>query len=58
MSYLNFYIYLIFYLLLSSCAENKSHNIDLKGNTMGTYYLISLVDSSKNYNERKITIRD
>ena len=56
MSYLNFLFHINFYLLLSSCTENKSHNIDLKGNTMGTYYLISLVDIPKTITKKKLQL--
>ena len=56
MSYFIFFIYIILYLLLSSCSENKSHNIDLKGNTMGTYYFVNLVDIPKTITKEKIQL--
>jgi len=34
----------ITFLLLLSCSEGKKYNAEIKGNTMGTYYIINIVD--------------
>ena len=34
----------ITFLLLLSCSEGKNYNAEIKGNTMGTYYIINIVD--------------
>ena len=56
MRYAKLIIFLIFYLSLSSCSEDKKYNFELKGNTMGTYYLINLVDVSKKLTKEEIEI--
>ena len=56
MKYTKLIIFLIISTLLFSCSEDKKNNIELKGNTMGTYYLVSLVDVPKNLSKKKIEI--
>ena len=56
MKYTKLIIFLIISKLLLSCSEDKKNNIELKGNTMGTYYLVSLVDVPKNLSKKKIEI--
>ena len=56
MKYTKLIIFLIISTLLLSCSEDKKNNIELKGNTMGTYYLVSLVDVPKNLSKKKIEI--
>ena len=56
MKYTKLIIFLIISTLLLYCSEDKKNNIELKGNTMGTYYLVSLVDVPKNLSKKKIEI--
>ena len=56
MKYTKLIIFLIISTLLLSCSEDKKYNIELKGNTMGTYYLVSLVDVPKNLSKKEIEI--
>ena len=56
MRYTKLIIFLIISTLILSCSEDKKHNIELKGNTMGTYYLVSLVDVPKNLSKKEIEI--
>ena len=56
MKYTKLIIFLIISTLILSCSEDKKYNIELKGNTMGTYYLISLVDVPKNLSKKEIEI--
>ena len=41
------FIFIIFLTFLISCSEDKKYNAEIKGNTMGTYYLINLVEVPK-----------
>ena len=43
-SLLNFAILIIFFLLNISCSQEKNYNAQIKGNTMGTYYFIEVID--------------
>ena len=43
-SLLNFAILIIFFLLNISCSQKKNYNAQIKGNTMGTYYFIEVID--------------
>ena len=54
MKYTKLIILLIISTLILSCYEDKKYNIELKGNTMGTYYLVSLVDVPKNLSKKEI----
>ena len=56
MKYTKLIIFLIISTLILSCSEDKKYNIELKGNTMGTYYLVSLVDVPKNLSKKEIEI--
>ena len=56
MKYTKLIIFLIISTLILSCSEDKKYNIKLKGNTMGTYYLVSLVDVPKNLSKKEIEI--
>jgi thiamine biosynthesis lipoprotein len=40
-------IFIILALSLISCSKSKNYNAELNGNTMGTYYVINLVDIPK-----------
>jgi len=48
------FIFLIILTFLTSCSEDKKYNAEIKGNTMGTYYLISLVEVPKSIKLDKI----
>ena len=43
-SLLNYAILIIFFLLNISCSQEKNYNAQIKGNTMGTYYFIEIID--------------
>ena len=43
-SLLNYAILIIFFLLNISCSQEKNYNAQIKGNTMGTYYFIEVID--------------
>lgn len=39
-----------------SCSQDNKHNIEIKGNTMGTYYQISLIDVPKTITKDKLEL--
>ena len=41
------FVFIFLILLLASCSKNKNYNAELKGNTMGTYYIINIVEIPK-----------
>ena len=41
---INYAILIIFFLLNFSCSQKKNYNAQIKGNTMGTYYFIEIID--------------
>ena len=43
-SLINYAILIIFFLLNFSCSQEKNYNAQIKGNTMGTYYFIEVID--------------
>jgi len=43
-SLLNYAILIICFLLNISCSQEKNYNAQIKGNTMGTYYFIEVID--------------
>ncbi len=43
-SLINYAILIIFFLLNFSCSQEKNYNAKIKGNTMGTYYFIEVID--------------
>ncbi len=43
-SQINYAILIFSFLLIFSCSQEKNYNAKIKGNTMGTYYLIELID--------------
>lgn len=43
-SLINYAILIICILLNFSCSQEKNYNAQIKGNTMGTYYFISVID--------------
>ena len=43
-SLINYTILIIFFLLNFSCSKEKNYNAQIKGNTMGTYYFIEVID--------------
>ncbi len=38
------FISIILILLLASCSKSKNYNAELKGKTMGTYYIINVIE--------------
>ena len=43
-SQINYAILIFCFLLIFSCSQEKNYNAKIKGNTMGTYYLIEVID--------------
>ena len=43
-SLINYAILIICFLLNISCSQEKNYNAQIKGNTMGTYYFIEVID--------------
>ena len=43
----NKFISIFLILLLASCSKSENYNAELKGNTMGTYYIINIVEIPK-----------
>ena len=43
-SQINYAILIICFLLIFSCSQEKNYNAKIKGNTMGTYYFIEVID--------------
>ena len=41
---INYAILIICFLLNFSCSQEKNYNAQIKGNTMGTYYFIEVID--------------
>ena len=41
---INYAFFLIIILFNLSCSEENNYSAKLKGNTMGTYYLVSVID--------------
>ena len=41
------FIYIFLILLLASCSKGENYNAELKGNTMGTYNIINIVEIPK-----------
>lgn len=49
-------VFVILALSFISCSESQNYNAELKGNTMGTYYVINIVDIPKNLELKKIRL--
>ena len=43
-SQINYAILIFSFLLIFSCSQEKNYNAKIKGNTMGTYYFIEVID--------------
>ena len=41
------FVFIFLILLLASCSKSENYNAELKGNTMGTYYMINIVEIPK-----------
>ena len=41
------FVFIFLILLLASCSKSENYNAELKGNTMGTYYIINIVEIPK-----------
>lgn len=41
------FISIILFFLVASCSKSENYNAELKGNTMGTYYIINIVEIPK-----------
>ena len=54
----SFYVILALSFMVASCSESQNYNAELKGNTMGTYYVINIVDIPKNLKIKKNKVRD
>jgi len=49
-----FFLILIISFTFFSCSQEKNYNAQLKGNTMGTYYIINLINVPKKLKIKKI----
>ena len=56
MNYLNFLYFLTISIFLFSCSNKQTQNIELKGNEMGTFYFIKLIDVPKKIKKEKLTL--
>ena len=56
MKYLNYLSLLTASIFLFSCSNEQTQNIELKGNAMGTFYLIKLIDVPKKIKKQKINL--
>ena len=56
MNYLNFLYFLTISIFLFSCSNKQTQNIELKGNAMGTFYFIKLIDVPKKIKKEKLTL--
>ena len=56
MNYLNFLYFLTISIFLFSCSNKQTQNIELKGNAMGTFYFIKLIDVPKTIHKEKIDL--
>jgi len=54
MNYLNFLYFLTISIFLFSCSNKQTQNIELKGNAMGTFYFIKLIDVPKKIKKEKL----
>ena len=41
------FVFIFLILFLASCSKSENYNAELKGNTMGTYYIINIVEIPK-----------
>ena len=53
---INYAILIICFLLNFSCSQEKNYNAQIKGNTMGTYYFIEVIDVPIELNIKNIEI--
>ena len=53
---INYAAFLIIALFNFSCSQEKNHNAQLKGKTMGTYYLIEVIDVPIELKTKKIEL--
>ena len=53
---INYAILIICFLLNFSCSQEKNYNAQIKGNTMGTYYFIEVIDVPIELKIKKIEI--
>ena len=56
MNYLNFLFLLTISIFLFSCSNKQTHNIELKGNAMGTFYFIKLIDVPKKIKKEQLAL--
>ena len=49
-------ISIILILLVASCSKSENYNAELKGNTMGTYYIINIVEIPKSFKLENIRL--
>lgn len=56
MKYLKYLLLLTISIFLSSCSNEQNQNIELKGNAMGTFYFIKLIDVPKTIQKEKIDL--
>ena len=56
MKYLKYLLLLTISIFLSSCSNEQNQNIELKGNAMGTFYFIKLIDVPKTIHKEKIDL--
>ena len=56
MKYLKYLLLLTISIFLSSCSNKQNQNIELKGNAMGTFYFIKLIDVPKTIQKEKIEL--
>jgi len=54
--YLKYLLLLTISIFLSSCSNEQNQNIELKGNAMGTFYFIKLIDVPKTIQKEKIDL--
>jgi len=56
MNHLNFLYLLTISIFLFSCSNKQTQNIELKGNAMGTFYFIKLIDVPKKIKKEQLTL--
>ena len=56
MKYFNYFYFLTISIFLFSCSNKQTQNIELKGNAMGTFYFIKLIDVPKKIKKEKLTL--
>ena len=56
MKYFNYFYFLTISIFLFSCSNEQTQNVELKGNAMGTFYFIKLIDVPKKIKEEKLTL--